>query len=321
MPYSEEELLNLINNPKGVPARITYWTSEVYGTGAGLREYGYYPNWLPLYVFTDHGVSRDVSICHVELEHDAEAMFYHSIDSVNEFKKLSKIPCYCYYSPLAFYRKNHKFEQKIDAKGTLAFPQHSLASTSIDLDKYIEQLKSLPDEFQPVGICIHRDDIESELYKKFIQAGFDLYTAGHPFDPDYSKRFYENLSDFKYATSNSAGSYLFYVVEMGIPFFIYGDEVFFNDFVNDKNEVIEKYTSCQFDQYAKTYNMFKGISKEITAEQKEYAEKMLGMHDCISRKQMAIVLYLSYLKRGNIIKDLYRYVRKKIKSARRKNAN
>lgn len=321
--YSEEELLNLINNPPRNVIEMPYWTSEIYGTGQGIREYGFYPKWLPLYVFTDHGVSRDVSICHVELEHDAEAMFYHSKDSVEEFKKLSKIPSYCYYSPLAFYRKNHRIKQDKNAKGTLAFPQHSMASTTIDLDKYIEQLKSLPEDFQPVSICLHKDDIESGLYKKFLDAGFDLYTAGHPFDSNYGKRFYNNLKKFKYATSNSAGSYLFYAVEMDIPFFIYGEKVYFKNYTNENNEVIENYISCN-KNYKKTYDMFSGISEEITPEQKEYVEKMLGMHDGISRWEMYKILYSSYFKRKRIkqdFKDAFRYFRYKFKNRIRKNGN
>lgn len=316
--YSEEELFNLINEPKKNPARIIYWTSEVYGTGQGIREYGYYPNWLPLYIFTDHGVSRGSLFSKAELENDSEAMFFHSTESVDEFKKCSKAPCYCYYSPMVFYRKNHGIEKDKEAKGTLVFPQHSLASTSVDVDKYIRQLKELGEEFQPVSICVHRDEIESGLYKNFLDAGFDLYTAGHPDDWDYVKRFYENLRKFKYATSNSAGSYLFYAVEMGIPFFIYGDEVYYNNYETEHDGFFEKYDPREYPLYDKLYTMFKDFPPEINTEQKEYVEKMLGMKDCISRLQMAKILYLSYLKRGNIVDDLFRLIKYKIRKGRKK---
>lgn len=311
--YSEEELLNLLKNPKKRPARIPYWTSEVYGAGEGLREYGYYPEWFPLYVFTDHGVLRDSLVCQVELEHDAEAMFYHSIEGVKEFKTLSKIPCYCYYSPLVFYRKNHKIEQDKDAKGTLACPAHGIDGMTLDLDKYMQQLKDLPEEFQPVGISLHRDDIESGVYKKFLNAGFEVYTAGDPFDKDYAKRFYGNLKKFKYTTSNVPGSFLFYAVEMGIPFFIYGDEICVKNYTRENNETFEEYDPMSAPQSKKTCELFRGIRTEINKDQKEYVEKMLGIRDCISRRKMAQILYLSYLKRGNIIRDLNRYFRYKIK--------
>ena len=32
-----------------------YWTSELYGFGKYIRQYGYYPEELPLMIFTDHG--------------------------------------------------------------------------------------------------------------------------------------------------------------------------------------------------------------------------------------------------------------------------
>lgn len=316
--YSEEELLDLMENHSRKIARIPYWTSEVYGIGEGIREYGFYPNWLPLYIYTDHGVARSGIVGRNELENDAEAVFFHSIKDLKEFKKLSKKPAYCYCSPLAFYRKNHDIQQDKNAKGTLAFPVHGIHGTTVDIDQYIQQLKTLDKEFQPVSVCLHRDEIKSGVYRKFYDAGIDVYTAGDPNDIDYAKRFYETLSKFKYATSNQEGSYLFYAVEMGIPFFIYGEEVFFKDYVNDKNEFIERHSVCEFDEAKKVYNMFYGIRTEITPEQREYVEKRLGIHNCISRKKMARILYLSYLKRGFLIRDLLRWYKQTRKNKKGK---
>lgn len=55
--YSEETLLKLCdpNEAKMGLARWIYWTAEVYSFGKHIRNYAYYPSFLPLYCFTDHG--------------------------------------------------------------------------------------------------------------------------------------------------------------------------------------------------------------------------------------------------------------------------
>ena len=59
-----------------------------------------------------------------------------------------------------------------------------------------------------------------DFISKAIEKGFDVVTAGHKFDKKFVNRFYEILSNHKYATSNAYGSHVPYSIEMGLPFFI-----------------------------------------------------------------------------------------------------
>ncbi|HNW25909.1 MAG TPA: hypothetical protein PLG15_00700 [Candidatus Gastranaerophilaceae bacterium] len=318
--YSEEKLLRLCDETKsdrGI-AKWKYWSAEVYSFGRHIRDYAFYPSAFTLYCFTDHGAGAYFDeVAKHELESDAPCQFYHSPLSVELFKKVSNKPCYTLFSPFVWYRRKNKIEKISEAKGTLAFPIHSTHCIDLasDMEIYIEQLKALPEEFQPVSVCLHHCDINKGQYKLFFKHNIPVYTAGDMYDQNFAQRFYDILKNFRYSTSNAIGSYTYYSVEMGIPFSIYGEKLVL---MNNSDSNLEK-GECKFQenpQYQKIYKMFEGLNKQITPEQKEFVEKHLGIYDGISRLKMAKILYLLYLKKGNPFKDLS-YALKMIRRKRR----
>lgn len=294
------QLEDLCENPPDRLRLISppYATAEVYGFGKQIRAYGYFPKWLPLCVYTDHSPGdRDVCYAH-ELASSAPVQLYHSPNRVGRWKALSKKPCYCFYSPSVFYRKTKGIEKAIDAKGTLAFPAHTTPSIDdiSDMQIYINKLKKLPEEYQPVSVCLHMVDINKGMHKIFIANGFNVYTAGNIYDERFIPRFYSIIRYFKYSTSNLGGSYLYYSVEMGIPFFLYGDEP---SFVNKDDPNIEKgeYTSYKKqDSYQSLVSLFSAITPVITEEQKAFVHRDLGLDDGLGRWQMAAVLYYAFFR-------------------------
>jgi hypothetical protein len=104
------------------------------------------------------------------------------------------------------------------------------------------------------------------------------------------------LRNFSYATSNLVGSYAYYTVEMGIPFFIYGNKQKYINH-NDSNICIGEWDPYKESKsYKHAHDIFTGLFTSITTEQMELVEKDLGIHDGISRWKMAQVLYVSFLK-------------------------
>lgn len=325
--YNEEKLLQLCSDDlayKG-KAKWYYWTAEVYSFGRHIRNYAFYPFILPLHIYTDHGVGyySDV-ISKNELENNAYCQFYHSANSVELFKKVSNKPCYTMLSPFIMYRKKTGITKTKQAKGTLAFPAHTTPDIDdiSNIENYIEQLKQMPEEFQPVCVCLHMHDIKKWQHKIFMKHNIPVYTAGNACDQNFAERFYNILKNFKYTTSNLIGSYTYYSVEMDMPFSIYGnDPEFYNN--SDSNLKQGEYKVQENQKYQKIYQMFKGLSKEISQEQKEYVEKNLGISDGLSRFEMAKILYIAYFKKGNLMQDLgisfknfKRYLRNKYKDSK-----
>lgn len=294
---SEEQLLELCNSKHGFKLQL-FWTAECYGFGKYIRKYGYYPNFLPLAVYTDHGPGHlSKKPWKHELESYAPAMFYHSPESVKIWKKFSDKPCHTLFSPFVFYRRSNNVIQDINANGTIVFPNHTVSNMDeiSDTQSYIDQLKNLPEKFQPISVCLHFHDIRIGRHKIYLKNNISVYTVGDDFN-FFIERFYDILRKFKYASSNQASSSLFYSVEMGIPFFIHGNRT---ENINkaDLNYPLGRLTDYEDSEFYQTLDkMFSGFECEITNEKKRLVESNLGIYDAISRKKMAYVLYSSLVK-------------------------
>jgi hypothetical protein len=296
---NESELLSLCSDKNIKRSRIIpYWTADIYSFGKYIRAYGYFPKFLPLCVYTDHGPSSQDYPYEHELNSDAPCQFYHSPKSVKEWKKVSSKPCFVLYSPFVYYRRNNNINKSANATGTLAFPAHSTPSIDdiSNVELYIKQLLDLPSEFQPVSVCLHMHDIKKDRHKLFLKHNIPIYTAGNTLDDRFVERFYDILKNFSFATSNIVGSYTYYAIEMGIPFFAFGNkQVFINR--GDPNVTIGEYDPYkESPSYRTLYDMFNGLHTKITPEQRDLIETDLGLRDGISRIKMSYVLYVSFFK-------------------------
>lgn len=314
--YNEDQLLNLCDEKRTLKgfSDWAYWTSEVYSYGVHMRHYGYYPSFLPLCVYSDHGADGDSNVYMHELETDASHFLFHYKNKIQNFKTKSQKKVDCIMSLFAWYRRKHNIIQEKNAKGTIAFPAHSIPDIDdvSNIENYIELLKQLPEEFQPVCVCLHMHDINKGQHKIFQKHGIPTYTVGHAFDQRFAQRFYSILKHFKYSTSNSIGSNVFYSVEIGIPFFLYGQEPEYVNISNpnfDKGKVTMDYQKEIISRF-ETYDNF---TKTILTEQKKYVEDCLGINDGISRLELAKILYANYFKNGNLIKDLSCAVKLRLK--------
>ena len=275
-----------------------YWTAEIYGFGRLIREYGSYPAFLPLCISTDHGPSTLDFPLKQELETTAPCQFYHSPRLVSAWKKVSNKPCYPLYSPFVFYRRKYNINVSPEARGAIAFPAHTTHSIEdvSDIEAYIKQLLELPPEFQPVSVCLHYEDMKKKKYKIFQEYKIPVYTAGYYFDQRFTERFYNILRNFKYATSNIPGSYLFYSVEMGIPFSLYGEK---QKYVNkgDPNLPLGEFDPYKTSNlYKEAHRLFEGLNTKITPEQYSFVENSLGLKDGVDRPHMRHILYTSFVR-------------------------
>jgi hypothetical protein len=282
-----------------------YWSAEIYGFGKYLRKYGYFPSFLPLCVHTDHGPGVVMQF-KSELTSSAPVQLFHSPTSVADWKRVSKKPCYCFFSPAVFGRRVNGVTAAPDAKGTIAFPAHTTIHLEdrSNVNVYMDQLRGLPAEYQPVGICLHPTDVLKGLHRAFLARGFEVNTAGHFYDDAFSDRFYDIIRRYRYGTSNYLGSYAYYCVEMGIPFFLYGQEP---DYVNidDPTAPLGRFSPVeQSDSHREAHLLFASVTTTISPQQKEYAERHLGMLDGLNRPRMAGVLYYSLVSRVFSIESL-----------------
>ncbi|MDL2226369.1 hypothetical protein LJB86_01775 [Deltaproteobacteria bacterium OttesenSCG-928-M10] len=319
--YSEKKLLALCDArlAAGRPCQTPYWTSEHYSIGSFLREYAGYPSWLPLYVYAQHGATNDPQIARHEIENDAEAMLVFNREALNNFKAVSDKPCHLVTMPYALHRRANNIIQSPTARGTLAFPCHSTMEIDVvfDLAAYVKELRALPDEFQPVSICLHRSDIVKGLYKNFMEQGFSVYTAGSPEGIFFGHKLYDLMRHFKYTTSNHVGSYTYYSVEMGIPFSLVGED---GQLINksDPNIPVGPMDMAASKYYQEEQRVFAGIHTEISPAQKEFVEIVLGIDQGLTGQELRQVLTTAYQARGgHYLKDAAKALKWQLKQKRR----
>ncbi len=263
---------------------------QFYGLDALIRDYAGLPSNVPLLCHFDHGWTPSEEAYDIVTEEPLVLVM--SKRRLLAWKRISDIPAAIVGSPFVHYRKSRKIEKDAAASGTIAFPVHStqLTEAVYDMDAYCRQLQNLPEAYHPITVCLHFHDIarkRDEIYKKY---GFEVVTAGIPvvLGFEFVDNFYENLRNHRYATSNQVGTYSFYAVEMGIPFFVYGEPAVPEKQEDKSAPAISRYTDYPLGAYAT--QLFAHPTQEIREEQRVFVEEELGVHDCLSGSELRKLL-------------------------------
>jgi hypothetical protein len=221
------------------------------------------------------------------------------------WQRHSKRPAYIIGSPFVQYRRLQNIVKAADACGTVVYPLHSTPKEQgvFDRQEYCRQLKALPAQFHPLKLCLHEHDFQLGFDNIYREHGFEIVTAGVREEPDFVDKFYEILRHCRYATSNAFGSYLFYAVEMGIPFFIYGGKTSF--LYTDKKHTYERVKQeGEFGAYIE--DLFStDPNVGITEEQRIAIEKEVGIHDAISGQELYSLLMENYWRQR--VEDAVRF--------------
>lgn len=318
--YTKEKLEELCseNNLQIGCNHSKFWVSEIYGLGRAYREYAYfYPKSMPLYVYSAHGVYFFDSPCKHELESEATVQLYSWDKYVKEFKQQSKKPCYQVEWPYLYYVKKRGVKRVENPKGTIVYPAHStpLLEETFDIKNYIEQLKSLPEKFHPIYICLHKHDIDKGVHNVYLDAGFSVVTAGNFGDDRFVDRFYEILKHFKYSTSNEIYTCTFLSVNFGVPFFAYGEN---SKTINYEDPNYEKgeFKFQNIDGYQEAYELFLRNpfedEIEISKEQIDYVNDKLGVGADMSRLKFTLLLWWAFFSyRFNPVRMLVKFFKAK----------
>jgi hypothetical protein len=200
----------------------TFWTWEVYGLGHSLKDVLGIAQRKKICAGSDHGITFDVAPIAAEVAipariHVTWSKWRTSLEFPDN-REVIRIQ-----HPWIAFRKKHAISRSKNATGTLVFVPHSVPGSKsyFDLKGYVNFLSLLPQEFHPLVFCLHMHDVERKTIRHIQKEGFSVVTTGSSLHPRYIRRFYGILKNFKYATSSSIGSQLFYCHEFGIKYFLY----------------------------------------------------------------------------------------------------
>lgn len=269
----------------------------IYGLNKLIREHTGFPQWIELPCEYEHGISVYYYPLKSKYRNKKPVILAYNKMSEKVWKKHSRKPIFILGSPFVHFRRDKQIEMKQDAQGTVAFPSHStdLIDAEFDINEYCNELLNLPPEFHPVTICLHWDDILKGKNKVFETYGFAVKSAGDIYSPEFCRNFYDILSSHKYSTSNQVGSYTFYAVEMGIPFFIIGKLPVLINHGGDPNVPENEYCILEEEHSKYVHELFNtGPVKSILEEQKKLTDQTVGVNDCMEGRELGKILLKFY---------------------------
>lgn len=276
-----------------------------YSANRIIRLMSGFPEDRPLPCRYEHGHSPFDDRPINDLRSKKRVMLVFNKRRLNTWQRYSNKPAFIIGSPFVQYRRLQNICKADDARGTVVFPLHSTPKEEgvFDRQEYCRRLKDLPAEFHPLKLCVHEHDFVLGFDKIYREQGFEVVTAGVREKPDFVDKFYDILRHCKYATSNAFGSYLFYAVEMGIPFFIYGPKTSIR--YADKKHAYERIKKeGEFGAYIEDlFSTYPNVG--ITETQRIAVEMEVGVNDAISREALYSLLMENY--RRQRVEDIVRF--------------
>jgi len=232
------------------------------------------------------------------------AVFVTNTEMMEAYRKVTNKPVHAVGALFPRYRWMNNIEPHSDRAGTIAFPIHSIFGVDIEngWEEYAHSLLALPKEFHPIKVCVYWLDVARNRHKVFENLGIEVFTAGYFMSPKFIERFYDILSNAKYATSNEFGSYLPYSIEMGIPFFMYGKRAQLNNinpnlkkFPQGKFEFTEEFGFKWYDYVRKLHEFSPETAATVTEEQIAFTNRLLGLDIEIDKEVIRKAVYKSQL--------------------------
>lgn len=285
MPLSKELLAEIQAGYTNQKLRMI--SAHLYGMRDIFLEYFDLPSSITTSFHLDHGVPlMDADKIPEEYAYKNNSLVLLTNESQFPiYKKYTDKPLHLVGALFPKYRAMRGIELAEHRRGTIAFPTHSIFGVDFETgwQQYGEKLLSLPAEFQPITICLYWLDIAKGRHRIFEEMGFDVVSCGYFMNNNFAQRFYDITREFKYATSNEYGSYLPYCVEMGLPFFMYGNRMKATNqdghvyYPEGNFELTKEYGFELHDYVHHLFQYKENVLPGITSQQRRFTEEVLGL--------------------------------------------
>ena len=247
---------------------------------------GYYPRFLPLCVVTDHsGPNFNPFPYDYECENKGKDFLTHTRLKAISFKEKTGQNGYIIQNPFEwYYKKNSRYFNKIIPEYETFFPVHHLPSDQdelFDLEKSLSSVLERVNDRTKFRICLHKHDIDRGLHVKYINAGYNVTTAGNSLDDNFVDRFLFILFSSKSVLANHIGSIAFYSALFDKKFIYVKDEY------HNWESPFEEEVALKLSNDSKTWN------KEM---KHSLVSKIYDYNLVISRLKLSLVLYRNLFK-------------------------
>jgi hypothetical protein len=200
--------------------------NEFHGNNAVLKEYASLDASTPLPFMMEHAIPYDLEEAY-DYDLNSGLIDYFAVTEAsarlyqkNKNLKVTVIGSTFHYA-LLNYQKIHGAINTQEKKGTLFFPDKSTLLMDTDFDRSLlcHKLKSLPEKYQPVVVCIYWKDYIRGNHQPYLDAGIPVVSCGHLKDAEFQMRLINLCIQFKYSAANDISSSFVYSVLAGCEFF------------------------------------------------------------------------------------------------------
>ncbi|MCE9519627.1 MAG: hypothetical protein K8R87_08760 [Verrucomicrobia bacterium] len=200
--------------------------NEFHGNAATLKRFAGLPLDDPLPLAIEHAIPYDLK---KPYDYDLNCALPTFLAVHEESARIYRSGGMEYVEPIGFvqlyaldvFQRLHPNETERARRGTIVFPDKStlLMDTDFDRAAFAQRLMELPEEFQPVVVCLYWRDFVRGRHRPFEEAGLPVVSAGHLRDPDFPLRLHDLCRRFRYSCANDlAGSFVASVLS-GCHFF------------------------------------------------------------------------------------------------------
>lgn len=243
-----------------------YGHNAFYGLADIIKRLEGFPLDKPLFGAVEHGPYYANSINEVDCSQDeiwtlSQARAHFLKEKFPE-KKIHAVGPYIQYVKGIYDEQYIKKMKAIHGKTLLVFPPHSTRSEGVIFseEKFIEEIKRVSETYRFNTVCINMywKDIETGAEKKYVDAGFQICTAGHIYDPLFLCRLRSIIEMSDMTMGCTVGTHVGYCVVLGKSHYFWGldvaytnpaitiktgskEEQFYNKFWNDLYGNFSKY--------------------------------------------------------------------------------
>ena len=136
-------------------------------------------------------------------------------------KEIVTIGPYIKYAVPLYSQEKINCEKKRLGKTLVVFPSHSIdcVYAKYDINLFIKYIKELKNKFNfdTILICLYWKDIALGMQQKYIEAGFNVVSAGHSYDPYFLSRLKTIILLSDATLTNAVGTHVGYAVSLNKP--------------------------------------------------------------------------------------------------------
>lgn len=172
----------------------------------------------------------------------------------------------------------------IPGKILLVFPMHTTETCEVFYDKteFMREINSVSSSFSKVMVCLFYHDILKGEAKSFVDAGYEVVSAGHRYDPLFLSRLRRIIEMCDCSMSNGFGTHIGFCVALNKPHYVWSQN--YIDFEKHPISFGEDLLSI----YRDIVSLFQDSSFIITNEQVNICNKYWGLNNFCEPQQLRI---------------------------------